>query len=55
MPHAARRAFGTRGLEAGTPINIIQRQMRHKKPATTMNYAQYLEVDEIKRAIKLPY
>lgn len=55
MPHDARRTFGTRGLEGGTPINVIQRQMRHKNPATTMAYAQYLEVDEIKRAIKLPY
>jgi len=55
MPHDARRTFGTRGLESGTPPNVIQRQMRHKDPATTMGYAQYLEVDEIKRAIKLPY
>lgn len=36
MPHDARRTFGTHGLETGTPINIIQRQKRHKNSATTM-------------------
>ena len=55
MPHDARRTFDTRWLESGIPLNIIERQMRHKNPATTMAYAHYLEVDEVKGAIKLPY
>lgn len=55
MPHDARRTFATRGLESGTPLNAIQGQMRHINPSTTMGYAEYLQMKEIRESVKLPY
>jgi integrase len=47
-PHDARRTLGTRAIEAGTPLNKVQRQLRHKREETTLSYAKYIEAKDLK-------
>ncbi len=39
-PHWLRHTFGTRALERKAPLEVIQRQLGHADPRTTMRYAK---------------
>jgi integrase len=38
-PHWLRHTFGTRALERKAPLEVVQRQLGHADPRTTMRYA----------------
>jgi site-specific recombinase XerD len=39
-PHWLRHTFGTRALERQAPLEVVQRQLGHADPRTTMRYAK---------------
>ena len=39
-PHWLRHTFGTRALERKAPLEVVQRQLGHADPRTTMRYAK---------------
>lgn len=39
-PHWLRHTFGTRALERKAPLEVVQRQLGHADPRTTMRYAR---------------
>lgn len=39
-PHWLRHTFGTRALERHAPLEVVQRQLGHADPRTTMRYAK---------------
>ncbi|WP_325652764.1 tyrosine-type recombinase/integrase [Ideonella sp.] len=39
-PHWLRHTFGTRALEREAPLEVVQRQLGHADPRTTMRYAK---------------
>lgn len=46
--HSLRHTYATRQLEAGTPINAVQEQLRHSKPSITQDIYQHV-IPEMKK------
>ena len=44
-PHVLRHTMATMALQHGTPLEIVQRMLNHKNPATTQIYAEMNKVD----------
>lgn len=55
MPHDARRTGITSAIEAGTPMNMVQKMARHKDESTTLKYAEVVDVKRLAGNIKLGY
>jgi site-specific recombinase XerD len=51
-PRGLRHSFGVNSLQAGVPINLIQRWMGHARMATTAIYASVSGPEEISFAEK---
>jgi len=39
QPHQFRHTVGTRMINTGVPVHIVQRYLKHTSPEMTMNYA----------------
>lgn len=44
-PHVLRHTMATMALQHGTPLEIVQRMLNHKNPATTQIYAELNKLD----------
>jgi len=49
--HWLRHTFGTRALERGAPLDVIQRQLGHADPRTTMRYSK-AQIDRLTESLE---